>query len=124
MAHQGEDIKFTLQGNNQINLDNSKFAVSIYFHCKCDSATAVTIKSTTTKDNANGEGYFEQIKTESGEGTNTWVGTIPHNITKTMQDGTYNMEVLLINEDNQERSIFDKKHVFDLECSVSKDITL
>jgi hypothetical protein len=124
MAHQGEDIKFTLQGNSEIDLDNNTFAVSVYLHCQCENATVVTIKSTTTKDSANGEGYFEQIKTEDNEVTNTWVGTIPNTITKTMEEGMYNLEVLLIDNDDQERSIFVKKHVFTLECSVSKDITL
>lgn len=113
MAHQGEDIKFTVKGDDNINLDALNFAVTVYLHCTCDNPKS---KVTLYKNPD-----FTAVKDESDNNTNTYVGTISSSYTKKMEEGQYNMELLTFTE-NGERSIFQQKHAFVLECSVSKDI--
>lgn len=113
MAHQGEDIKFTVKGDDNINLDALNFAVTVYLHCTCDNPKS---KKTLYKNQ-----HFQAVIDESGNNTNTYVGTIPSSDTAAMEEGQYNMELLTITEGG-ERSIFQQKHAFVLECSVSKSI--
>lgn len=114
MAQQGEDIKFTLRGNNEINLDDLDFKVSVYKSCQCNSENVVTILKE----------KMTQITDDEGNGTNTFVGKIPYDQTKEMKEGYYDMELLTISGegDAQERSIYTKKNVFMLDCSYSKNL--
>lgn len=115
-AQQGEDIKFTLQGNDQINLDDNDFYVSVYLHNEgCEEPTSLV---TLSKDE-----NFEAILDSEENKTNTYLGRITAETTANMPTGIYNMELLIITPNN-ERSIYKHKHMFTLECSVSKNISL
>lgn len=114
MSYQGEDIKFTLKGDANVNLDEiTNFVVSVYPHCQCEGTTSNIVRLYKATN-------FEQVKDKDGNGTNTYIGTIPASETKTMEATHYNMELLII--DGGERSIFMQKHAFAIECSVSKDV--
>lgn len=116
MAYKGEDIKFTLQGDKNINLVDLDFAVLVYQQNDCCAPENVV---TLHKLND-----FKRIGA-----TNAYEGKISYLITKDMVEGKYNMELLLIHttaDENgetisEERSVFKKKNVFTLECSASKD---
>lgn len=113
MAHKGEDIKFTLKGDKNINLIGMNFKVLVYQPEDCCNPDKVVKVET-----------FEQVKDKNGVGLNEYICKIPYSISKTMKEGKYNMELVLISEDEgtQERSIFVKKNAFNLECAAAKDI--
>lgn len=117
MAHNGEDIKFTIKGDSKINLIDFNFKVLVYQQNDCCIPENVVV--ITKKDN------FEPVFDRNGNQTNSYIGKIPYTITKNMKEGKYNMELLLIKEildDIEERSIFLKKNAFNIECSASKNI--
>jgi hypothetical protein len=113
MAHQGEDLKFTIQGTDEIRLDEMDFYISVYPSFQ-NGGNSITIE----KD------AFEEIKDEDGNSMNTFVGKIPYTTTSGMLEGVYNMELLTKEgeEPYQERSIYVKKHAFVIESSVSKNL--
>ncbi len=116
MAHQGEDIKFTVKGDASVNLDELDFLVAIYKSCDCDVDDDKIVKLTKSAN-------FKAVKDGNDNPTNTYVGTIPSATTATMEDGHYNIELLTKTADG-ERSIYMQKHALIIECSVSKNIEL
>ena len=113
MAYQGEDVKFVINGDDMVNLDNLEdFIVSIYPHCKYDPAKAIKL----TKKESN----FKPVLDGNNNGTNTYTGTIPSSISKYMIPGKYNMEILGKNTDG-EYVIHMEKHALTIEPSVSKN---
>ena len=112
MAYQGGDIKFTIVGNKKVDLDNNNFKVIVYPHCQCGKITDFnTLPAVTLNKDS-----FEKTS------DNTFVGKIPYTITKDMEETMYSMEVLIIDDEKNERRLFVKKHAFSLECSVSKQV--
>lgn len=111
MAQQGEDIKFTIQGNDEINLDAAKtIKVVVYLQAKCNVPSAMVIAQ------------LENAYDDDGvEIPNMRIGKIAHSNTLEMEEGVYNMEIL-IKDANDDISIYTKKNVFTLECSMSKNI--
>lgn len=114
MAYQGEDIKFTIRGNGEIDLDNSDFAISVYPHCECEVSEDKIVRLTKSEN-------FTPVKDSNEELTNTYIGTIPASKSSGMSEGLYNMELFIKNKD-EECSIFKEKHALTIECAVSKEL--
>lgn len=115
MVQQGEDIKFTIQGNNEMPIDLNKqtIKVVVYLQCKCNDP------------NAKKEAVLSEVVNDEGEVIpNIVIGKISHDITKTMEEGQYNMEMLIQDKTSGDISIYTKKNIFTLECSMSKNLEL
>lgn len=118
MAYQGETIKFVIKGDENINLDKLKnFAVVVYLHCNCENensnSTKILYKNNTDQ--------IKAVLDNDLQPTNTYIGILSSSDTARMIDGQYNIELLTLT-DSEERSIYQQKHAFTLECSVSKNI--
>ena len=117
IAYQGETLKFTFRGSNEIDLINNDFIVIIYLHCNCnDDVEKVEIpKKDCTK-----------IYNDNNEQLNMFEAKIPYTTTKDLATGMYNAELLfkVKNGDGtkEDRSVYMKKHAFRLEWSASKTI--
>lgn len=103
MAYRGEDINFTIKGDEKINLDSYDFKLLTYPDGHTDQATTVE-KANMTKIASN---HYE--------------GQIDYKVTKDMPLGTYTIEILLI-ESTTERSIYVKRGAYPLYDSASKNI--
>lgn len=80
MAYQGEDIGFTIKGDEVVNLAELDFKVLIY---PCGSPEKVVILEKSE--------FTENLPNE-------FTGVIPYTETKKMETGQYAMEILIISD--------------------------
>lgn len=103
MAYRGENIDIAVKGDAQHNLDSKDFKVLVY-----------------------PDGHTEELQTINKSemtqiATNYYSGSIGYNKSKNMPLGSYTIEVLVI-EGQNDRSIFLSKSAFHLYDSASKSI--
>lgn len=103
MAYKGEDIHFTIKGDENINLDSFDFMLLTYPDGHYDEAVTVN-KSEMTKI---GDNHYEC--------------EVDYSVSKNMTPGVYTIEILII-ENESDRSIYLKRGAYPLYDSASKNI--
>ena len=124
IAQQGENVTLTIQGNENVNIDELNFAVTLYL----PNGGSEDIHTFYKKEND--IGIFSKPKDNGTDIPYVWTGVIPARTqgtikgTSDMKVGTYNMELLIGMSDGTNRSIFVNKNFLTIEYAVSKDISL
>jgi hypothetical protein len=108
MYYQGETITINVRGDEYINLSSNDFVVLVYPHYKLqsESNTPITLPK-------------EMASLTSG----VYTLQIPHEATKGMPVGDYDVEILIKQKNGNVRSIFKKTNAFYLDYSKSKTIS-
>ena len=100
MAYQGEDICFTIIGNEEMNLDSTDFTFITY---PCNNPSALYSVAKTACEKAQ---------------ENVYIATIPQSYTKTATPGPYSIEIY----DKIGKAIYQKRNAYIMNTSATKNI--
>lgn len=103
MAYRGENIDIAVKGDTQHDLDSKDFKVLVYPDGHTENVQIIS------------KSQMQKIE------TNYYSGTISYETSKTMPLGSYTIEVLVI-EGQNDRSIFLSRSAFPLYDSASSAI--
>ncbi len=106
MLYQGEDVAIRIKGDETVKFTKENFVVWIYTAHNTQK-TAIELSSTDATPVADDDNAFDLV--------------LSYDKTKDMPSAVYTIEVLLIDENKNKRTIFQNKEAFQLNYSRIKD---